>query len=712
MKHNLPFYILIFIIIAYMYTYRVWIFNFSTLTHADWQLQHLETLKQFLNFPYIWSPTSMGVIDIGISFFPFNLASALLAMLNIPYGFIERFIFMWPIIILCPLGSYILIKKIFNNTTAAIIGVLVYTFNTYFSLIKTGHLTLMMSYSLTPFIIYFYQKTLEEKNIRYALITSLMAFVASYYEFRGFYILCIILFLYYVYYTLIIDKARRLNQFLNLSFYAGLPIILALIFNSYWILGLGKVGAITSNPFFERGLFGNEFVNINYAITLFHPFWTDKEPAEFIIQNLPFYLWLIPVFAFLGLYLHRKNRDVLFFGIVAILGIFLTKQVAQPFSGIYPWFYENFPGFNAFREASKFYFLIALGYSVLIAGFVDWIWRNWKKKGIQTYGKYFLTFVIAFIFLWNTKPLITGEIGTLFVPRTIPADYLVVKDLILKQDNYFRTLWIPTYSRWSIYTNNHPELSAVNLINAEWNTFIRNKRNENVTEAKLMRNVLNLSFSNNLLDASSVKYVIVPLRDTANDDDFFVHYGNDREFYINALDELDYLKRIDIGTEEIAVYENADFRPHIYSTTTQEQISKNIPYSQVRHEMINPTEYRVKLENVKNPLYLNFSESFHPQWKVRVGEFNWFHVLINKNYFLPDDNHFKNEAQLNSFYIKPEEICQNFSCRKNSDSSFDMDMTLYFAPQSYMYLGGIISGSTGYLGWYMTRNKQRTKKGS
>jgi len=35
--------------------------------------------------------------------------------------------------------------------------------------------------------------------------------------------------------------------------------------------------------------------------------------------------------------------------------------------------YDNLPGFNAFREASKFYVLIALGYAVGIASLVEWL---------------------------------------------------------------------------------------------------------------------------------------------------------------------------------------------------------------------------------------------------------------------------------------------------------------------------------------------------
>jgi len=58
----------------------------------------------------------------------------------------------------------------------------------------------------------------------------------------------------------------------------------------------------------------------------------------------------------------------------------------------------------------------------------------------------------------NAKPLMFNKIGDLSTHRHIPRDYVVFKDFILNQSDYLRTLWLPTNSRWSIYTNNHPKL--------------------------------------------------------------------------------------------------------------------------------------------------------------------------------------------------------------------------------------------------------------
>lgn len=699
MNNNFKKYIVLLLtIVIFLLVYNKWIFTKSIITHGDWWFFFTETMStiRFYYFSLWLGDTSLGRVLIDSGQAPtYGLYGALAKYFNFDYSFSERLIHLWPVIFLTPFSSYLLLQKIFKNNIAVFIGVLVYSFNTYFVIIQTGHLTLMGAFSFAPLIILFYQLTLGKNNVFSALLAGLLLFLSASYEPRAFYLITLLLFFYFIYYFFFIQKIFTKYTISKLAFFAFVPILIVGLLNFYWILGLSQIGALSSNELFRRELFGNEFLSLLSSITLFQPFWTGHRLQIFEVQPIPIHFWLIPLFAFLGLYLNRKNKNILFFGIIALIGIFLTKQIAPPFSGIYPFLFKYLPGFNAFREASKFYFLIALGYSVLIAGFIDWIWNNWTKKGLQTYGKYFLTLIIAFIFLWNTKPLITGEIGTVFVPRYVPSDYEQTKKFILDQNDYFRTAWIPTSSRWSIYTNSHPKINIVEMVNTDWNKFIKSKRNDKITEAELMRDIVSSSFSDSLFDLSSVKYVIIPLRDNANDDDFFIHYGNNREFYINALDELDYLERIDIETREIAVYENAEYRPHIYLTENKEQLTKIIPYQNVKHEFINPTKYKISLSGIENPVYLNFSESFHQQWKVRVGEFNWFAALVQKDYFLSDEDHFKNDAQLNSFRINPDEVCKiDKVCKVNSDGSYDIDITLYFAPQSYMYLGLIISGTT------------------
>lgn len=322
-----------------------------------------------------------------------------------------------------------------------------------------------------------------------------------------------------------------------------------------------------------------------------------------------------------------------------------------------------------------------------------------------------MTLLITTIFIWNTKSLITGEIKTLFVNYDVPHEYLVLQKHMANESEYYRTLWTPTYSRWSFYSYNHPKISILNIINADWNYFIKNNENNLTTPAELSMEMFISGYSVNLFNNTSTKYVIVPLADRDSNDDFFHYFGKHRQYYINELEKIPYLKKINIGTKELVVYENEGYRPHIYTTGERETIYKEVPYKVVDFRFINPTEYKISLKNISTLTYINFSEAFHQDWRVRMGEFNWFKVLTEKNYFIPNKYHYKNDAQLNSFLIDPNVICRDYECKKNPDGSYDLNLTLFFSPQSYLYLGLIISGLTlfgclSYLVIYFVRSRK------
>ena len=708
----------IFILLISSGVYFRWL-SFSIFTYGDGGFQFFDTLKEIPGFG-IWNSFGLGSVNllpwrlVG----PSSLIYGLFGILGFNSNIADKFIMNWPWIILSVISSFFLVRKITKSDIGGLIGSFVFSFNTYFLAINTqGQLLLSTASFFAVFSLLFFIKSLEEKKIYLIILTALFLFFTGANDFRMLYIAVWLIFFYFLCFLVLRKKPLNYKIFLRDVLFSISPIIILFLLNIFWIATSFKTGTLTNNDLFNRTLFGSDYFDITKAITLFHPFWNGKQPEWFVGQSIPIYFWLIPFFAFLGLLLNRRNRNVLFFGFVSLLGIFLAKQVSEPLGYIYKWLFENFPLFNAFREASKFYFLIALGYSVLIGEFAAWLWQNWNKQKWQIYGKYLLIFLISFVFLWNAKPIITGEIGSMFVPRQIPNDYLVLKDYILKQPEYFRTFWTPNNPRWAIYTNEKPIISDVNVIGREWEKnvslnpeYINLPVNEQITE------IFKIKGANELFDISSIKYVIVPIRDFTNDDDFFIYYGgsenaNIRERYISELDKVEWLKKIDIGTKDLVVYENENFKPHIYMTKERETIYQELPYEKVDFEQKNPSRYKVHLKNVSEPFYLNFSESYHPDWKVEIGNFNWFSAILGKNYFLKGENHMKNNAGLNSFYIDPGYVCNDNNCTKNEDGSYNFDLTLYFKPQSYFYLGLIISGITliGITGYLVYDFKKRRK---
>lgn len=321
---------------------------------------------------------------------------------------------------------------------------------------------------------------------------------------------------------------------------------------------------------------------------------------------------------------------------------------------------------------------------------------------------------IALLALWNTNSLVTGEIGTMFTPRHISDEYYRYRQFINAQNEYFRVLGIPVPSKWMVYTNRHPKVSMVDLTRGPWENFAiphidgHPERNE-----RWLLSPLEQDFSDRLLDVSSIRYVVIPRDDPENADDFFGAYG-ERKVFLSHLDSLEYLKRIDPGTGDIVVYENTDVRPHLYLTQEPETIEKTIPFVPVDFSFVSPSQYTIQISSYPfdavgqgENIDINFSESYHPDWKLRKGEFSWWSSLWEDNYFLPDSYHRKNDAGLNSFSL-PKEMVENGET-----------FTLFFRPQAHLYMGLILSGlvfaiSIGYLLWkgisYLVQRKKSNIK--
>lgn len=710
---------LIILLLISLIVYHKWFFDFSILTYNDWNFKFDETLKElsFLPHPLV-SNLNLGHINQSPFNYPINLLSGILARIGFSWNVIERLLFMWPIAIIGPIGSFLLIKKIIHSDIGAFVGAFLFSFNTYFlSAYQNGHLSLMIAYILSPIFIFLFLEAFEKRKIVYLIITGLVGFIISAYDFRIFYSVVWIAFFYFLF-DLFIHHNYSYRKIIQNFFIFLIPILIVLLLNLYWLYPFFFHQSNYYIEAIERGVMKNNFTILN-SLALNYPL-RYLGMGNFDFRNVPVYFWAIPIFGFLGLFLNRKNKKILFFGFLTLLGVLLGKQIANPFPNFYYWLFDHVPGFNGFREASKHYFIIAIGYSVLIGSFIGWIWKEWNEKNkFKVYLKYFILFCIIFLSIWNTRLIINGKLGSIFVPKQIPEDYLILKNFILKQEEHFAILWIPSHSKWSIFANDH-QLLGLNSLVMDWgwkDRISHNYWNNNNPIMDELTYVLNQEYSNQFIDITSIKYLVIVLDDNQKTEEYynlFDLYGN-REFFINDLNKLTYLQKINIDTEELLIYENKDFRPCIYITREKETIHQNIPYENADHQFKNPTEYKISLKNISQPVYLNFSESYHSEWKIRTGDFNWFKVLLDENYFLPNENHFKNDANLNSFYIDPEYIKQNLPpeyYKENPDGSIDIEMVLYFYPQSFFYLGLLISGITlsGCVGYLLYDFKKRRRK--
>ncbi len=139
--------------------------------------------------------------------------------------------------------------------------------------------------------------------------------------------------------------------------------------------------------------------------------------------------------------------------------------------------------------------------------------------------------------------------------------------------------------------------------------------------------------------------------------------------------------------------------PVYYTSLQFKSESPSIP--KVTFRKINATKYQVHI-NTTQPFFLVFSESYNPYWNAYLNEVgdgtNWVEALYEDA--LSEDNHLMVNGYANSWYI---------------DKNGEYDIILYFKPQSFFYIGAIISsviftGFVGYLGLGWLQGRRRNRK--
>lgn len=531
--------------------YWRWLFTFNIFATGDWGFQFHETAASYLKLSIWDNLVGFGGADAWSWRLPLNLLYGLFSLVNLDKNIAEKFIVFWPTIITGIVASYLLIKRFFGEVPA-FFGALVFNFNTYY-LASSTHFLLYTSESFGVAAIYCYIKALEKLDKRYFLLSAIFLIITAVCDIRGLYLVMFVMAGYAIYVHLFVP-GQTLRAFFKIIGFNILFLTAILAMLAYWLLGTYTSGSLLENDVLSRNLFGDSFWSLQASTALFHPFWAGMNTEWFVAHPVAFYFWIVPLAALAGLYFRRHDRRVLFFAALALLGIFLAKQSDEPFASTYLWLYNNVPGFNAFREATKFYFFVILGYSVLIAALVHHLMtiKPFKQRIQKT-----ILGAIALVFVINLVPLARGTLNAMYVPKKIPNDYALLNKYIQEHGEGYRTLWVPRSSKWGLYTSSTPKVEASEILGKQpyVHLFSPQSPSENALES-LLRDPHQAIFYTN------IRYVIVPSHDDKNSDDIFTSYEDGRQFYVETLDSLSFLKPLDLGTRELKIYENSLAQPY------------------------------------------------------------------------------------------------------------------------------------------------------
>jgi len=583
-KRPVLFYSALLVLIA-IASHLQWFNPKSILEYGDWQYRPDESVREQVSSWMTWVPfNNIGSANVLMSGFPLRgLAWGIITQLGFTYDIATKLTLFLPVVLGGFLVPFWVGRSFFKDNAIAFLVALFYGSTAYYLTLQTGHLPIAIIYAFLPLVVWQLDKVLRTNELRDWLLLALSFCVGIFYEVRIMYIVTCVLLLYMAIFIMS-HAGTRIRDYVKNVGIIGLFVVVA---NLFWLIPTKLAAAQGIGEIAGRGLFGDGLFTLQQSFAVMKWSWTGGAiDRTFAAQPVPPYLLVIPIIICVGLIVIKSYRkQLLFFLVLTAIGVLLTKQSAEPFASLYGWLYNNFPGFVLFREASKFYIVVAFGYFGLLGyGLLAFkeltAGRNARTKQSYLYPAAIVGIVlVAAVNLWPTTSMV---LGNTFKNAQMPADYVTLKNFIKDQPDFFRTYWVPRESWWGFYDNTHPKVRAVDILVQDWKELPIDKGSGSGFDlAKSTTAAFSQPYSATLFRNASIKYVIVPLRDVANDDDFFGSYGDDTAYYTDFLNTVPFLKRLSIGTKQVAVYENTAYRPYISSNQGLYQGDQQTLLSQV-----------------------------------------------------------------------------------------------------------------------------------
>ena len=598
-------YIVLLLVISFISHWYIF-FDLKILNWGDWVYYFNSQFSTIFSFNIYYSSFNLGTISAFSNNWVFYLIGYFLGLFGLTWDVFTRIIFLIPIVFFTPLFSFLLFRKIFKNDLIAFFSACIYSFNTFFLKLQLDWITHAFIWWVLPALFLSILNYLETKKNKYLIYNVLLVFLGFVYELRIMILVLVFLSLFQIIYLIFNNKPLKIR--IKNNFYILISFFLGVLGHAFWLIPLkfsNILGEVVNNtsasPFIS-------FYDLLGVLTLHTYNWSQNLVLEnFIKQPIEFRHFLIPLVALVGIINSRKlfkeKKDALyfiFFAIALIFFVFLGKQAFGPFKNFYNWAFYNIPLFNLYRESSKFFILIALSLAFFFGPGLFYVYKTIKKHSVKI-ALFAVMIILFFSSVFNLQHFIDQKIGGMTKGKMINDDYIKLEKILSADLDFYRILWMPVKARFGFYSDEHPFLNAIDLtkIFKDQVGFIIFNGSWPVYSQLLFP--LQQNYSDQLLDDMAVKYVILPVVEkrfsqisateikTVNE--IYEHYG-EREYFINGLDKLSYLKKIDIGTDELVVYENDNYKPHFY-------VPQNIVYSNGRLEnladIVNIGNYNVEL---------------------------------------------------------------------------------------------------------------------
>ena len=432
----------------------IWFKNGLLIVGGDFSipLDPIGTLKSLLHswYPFLFSGEPNPMV---YSISPWFGFWALFKALGLSLLTVNKLWFIF-VYMLTGLSMYYLVSVVFEkekHEVITLVASIFYMFNVYIMVVTPSMATPIL-YAGLPLILGLYIKGLSEEksSTKYAVLIGLASLLITsatgnppIYAVGG-----IMLFSCLVYHLATGGK-KRITR--SLVFTLKTAVIFLLI-NLWWICPYIKDVLISQyssvkeahyyiitpggSPFYETfRLFGSWAFYAGSGGAAYFPFAHYYKTPFFIALT-----FVIPILAFSAVLFRSKNKYILYFLSMAVIGIFLAHGAHGSSGSIYNFFFSHIPGFWIFREPfAKFTAITAVCFAILIGFSTDSIYRLLISKSVKErynlLAKFFVLCVIAVILIcaW---PILTGDL--IFSQRGWMKSYHVaVPDYWFKAGEWF-----------------------------------------------------------------------------------------------------------------------------------------------------------------------------------------------------------------------------------------------------------------------------------
>lgn len=538
-----------------------------------------QIFEQIYRYMYVWDyyPTLGQDNIISLQLLGFWVISGIMALMTSPEVIEKIWLLSIPLLSSC--SMYYLVRKMCRcGRLVGFISALVYAYNPFVvDRILSGHLYLLLAYSLTPLIFALYLDAIHKFSLQKAVLAGLVfsLLISSVGYPHQALLLLVLIFVYTVYYSSP-WKSGRLNSTLK-NF--KIMMILILIILPFILVTFGGFTFGTTRFDFSREelSYFSRYSSLT-NVTRLSGYGLDF--AEDAVSNYPFLsqfmnpyiLWylsgyLIAFISFITPIFLRRGKETLFWALVALISLTLAQGVNGFFEDFSFWLYYNIPGFLAFRDPTKFLAIASFSYSILLGfglgSLISVIEKRLPNKG-KNLGKISkimaISTVILLLLVTPLMPIFYGNFGGLQTVE-IPKYYDSVNTWLSDQPDDFRVLWIPpwfpivSYSWMKTYS-----IDPILFYNSGRPLLSYSDRTMPSTDfQKFLYGIMIEGRTNRLgqiLSLANVRYVMVRM-DQKTDDWFY---------FLRSLQnqsDISYLK--DDGL--ISIYENQKVESNFYATS-------------------------------------------------------------------------------------------------------------------------------------------------